>query len=51
MVRTRQTARKSTRGLPHPIQHSQETFEQEESKHVSEFVMADDNDSVNYYGH
>ncbi|KAG2657485.1 hypothetical protein PVAP13_1KG160931 [Panicum virgatum] len=52
MVRTKLTARKSTRGPPHPIQHPQETTEPEESNHVPEFVMVDDNDaSVNFDGH
>ena len=52
MARTKLTTRKSTRGPPHPIKHSQKTSEQEESEHVPEFVTADDNDAnVNFYDH
>jgi hypothetical protein len=53
MARTRQTARKSTRGLPYPIQHPQEVPDQEEPEQLEdlpEFVEVDD-DEDDYYGY
>jgi len=51
MVRCRQTARKKTRGPPHPIHHPQEEPKQEEPEHTPEFMVVDDDDvSVNFYG-
>jgi hypothetical protein len=52
MARTSQTACKSIRGLPHPIQYPQEVPKQEEPKQpedVPEFVEVDD-DYYGYYG-
>jgi hypothetical protein len=57
MARTRQIARKRTRGPPHPIQHPQEESEQEEPEQpedLFEFVEVDDDgdddDHYGYYG-
>jgi hypothetical protein len=53
MARTRRTARKSTRGPPHPIQHPQEVPKQEELEQLEdlpEFVVVDDDDD-DYYGY
>jgi hypothetical protein len=51
MIRTRQTARKSTRGLPHPIHHPQEEPNQEESEQPeSKYVILEDNND-DYYGY
>ncbi|RLM61963.1 uncharacterized protein C2845_PM14G07330 [Panicum miliaceum] len=54
MARTRETARKSTRGLPHPIQHPQEVPEPKERVRPEDapvFVEIDDNDNDDYYGY
>jgi hypothetical protein len=51
MARNRQTARKSTRGPPHPIHHPQEVPDQEETKQLEpEFVIVED-DEGDYYGY
>ncbi|RLM54579.1 hypothetical protein C2845_PM10G11860 [Panicum miliaceum] len=54
MARIRQTARKSTRGPPHPIQHPQEVPEQEEPVQPEDapvFMEIDDDDDDDYYGY
>jgi hypothetical protein len=53
MARTSQTARKSTRGLPHPIQHPQEVPDQEEPKQPEDFpkFVEVDDDEDGYYGY
>jgi hypothetical protein len=53
MARTRQTARNSTHGRPHPIHHPQEVPDQEELEQpedLPEFVVVDD-DNDDYYGY
>ncbi|XP_025801447.1 secreted acidic protein 1A-like [Panicum hallii] len=51
MARTRQTARKITRGPPHPINHLQEVPYQEEPEQpedLPEFVEIEDDDDDDY---
>jgi hypothetical protein len=53
MARTRQTARRSTRGPPHPIHHSQKVPDQvepEQLEDLPEFVIVEDDDD-DYYGY
>jgi hypothetical protein len=52
MARTRQTARKSTHGPPHPIHHPQEVPDQEEPEQLEpEFVIFEDDDDDYYSYH
>jgi hypothetical protein len=51
MARNKQTARKSTRGPPHPIYHPQELSDQEESEQPeSKYMILEDNND-DYYAH
>jgi hypothetical protein len=51
MVRNKQTARKSTCGLLHPIHHPQEVFDQEGSDQMEpKYVILEDDDNY-YYNH
>jgi hypothetical protein len=49
MARNKQTARKSTRGPPHPIHHPQKVSDQEESEEmVPKYVILEDDDDDNH---
>jgi hypothetical protein len=51
MARNKQTARKSTRGPPHPIHHPQEVSDQERSEQTEpKYVILEDDDD-DYYSH
>jgi hypothetical protein len=49
MAQNKQTVRKSTRGPPHPMHHSQEVSDQEESEQTEpKYVILEDNDDDNH---